>query len=267
MRRTITALAALAVVLAGAVLLPASAGAATRPPWRVTITSADTTVTLGAKVHLHGHVSKTAAGLLVTLQEKIAGKPWRDQRQARVHKDGTYTTYDVPTRNSSRLYRVLMPGTRHRSRGVSDPLTVVVYQWQQLTSFPQANPSFLPAVTSVSMNAIAYPASLEATAVPPAVPPAAPAGQSVEYNLNHKCLAFRGTFGLSDRSESGAQAAVQADADGVPWFTQTFSVGGSTPDAFDFVTPPLKVRFQMASLIDGLDGFGAVGTPEVYCTQ
>jgi hypothetical protein len=231
------------------------------------MTSADTTVTLGSKVHLHGHVSKAAAGLLVTLQEKIAGKRWHDQRQARVHKDGTYTTYDVPTRNTSRLYRVLMPGTKHRSRGVSDPLTVVVYQWKQLTTFPQANPSFLPAVTSVSMNGTAYPASLEATTVPPTVPPTGPTSQSVEYNLNHKCLGFRGTFGLSDRSEGGSQATVQADADGVSWFSQTFAVGGSTPNAFDFVTPPLKIHFQTTSLIDGLDGFGAVGTPEVYCTQ
>jgi hypothetical protein len=264
MRRPIIALAASVALLAGAILLPASAGAATRPPWHVTIRSADTTVTLGARVHLHGHVSKAAAGLLVTLQERAnADKPWRDQRQARVHQDGSYRTYDVPTRNTSRLYRVVMPGTKHRSRGVSAPLIVVVYQWKQLTSFPPSNPSFLLAVASVPIDGISYPASLEASTFHPN----GPTTQSVEYNLNHKCLKFRGTFGLSDNSESGSQASVQADADGAPWFSQTFSVGGSTPNAFDFETAPLKVHFQTASLVDGLDGFGAVGTPEVYCTQ
>jgi hypothetical protein len=60
---------------------------------------------------------------------------------------------------------------------------------------------------------------------------------------------------------------VQADADGAPWFDQTFPVGGSTANAFDFETAPLKVHFQTTSLVDGLDGFGAVGTPEVFCTQ
>ena len=60
---------------------------------------------------------------------------------------------------------------------------------------------------------------------------------------------------------------MQADADGAPWFNVTFSVGESTPNAFDFETAPLKVHFQTTSLVDGLDGLGAVGTPEVYCTR
>jgi hypothetical protein len=262
--RTMTRLAASLVVLAASAGLSTSADAATRTPWKVTIRSADTRVTLGDKVHLHGHVARGAAGLLVTLQERVGpNRPWRDQRQARVHRGGGYRTYDVPSRNTSRLYRVVMPRTDHHSRGVSEPLLVVVYQWKQLTSFPQSNPSFLPAVTSVPIDGISYPASLEATTFHPN----GPTTQSVEYNLNHKCLRFRGTFGLSDNSESGSQASVEAEADGAPWFSQAFSIGGSTHNAFDFGTAPLKVHLQTTSLVDGLDGFGAVGTPEVYCTQ
>jgi hypothetical protein len=34
-----------------------------------------------------------------------------------------------------------------------------------------------------------------------------------------------------------------------------------------FDQAPLMVSFDTASLVDGLDGFGAVGTPEVYRTQ
>jgi hypothetical protein len=263
MRRTMSRLAASLVVLAATAWLPTGADAATRPQWKVTIRSAHTNVTLGSTVHLHGHVARAAAGRLVTLQERRPGRPWRDQRQARVHHDGTYTTYDVPTRNTSRLYRVVMPGTTHHRRGVSKALLVVVYQWKQLTSFPQSNPSYLPVVSSVPINGTGYPASLEATTYHPN----GPVTQSVEYNLNHQCLGFRGTFGLSDNSESGSQASVEADADGTAWFSQTFSIGGSAPNAFDFGTAPLKVHFQTTSLVDGLDGFGAVGTPEVYCTQ
>jgi hypothetical protein len=264
MRRTITALAVSAAVLAGVTMLPPNADAATRTPWRVTLKTGDTSVTLGAKVHLHGHVARSAAGKLVTLQEqKSPGKEWKDQRQARVHNDGTFTTYDVPTRNSSRLYRVFMPRTKHHSRGNSDPVLVVVYQWKQLTSFPPVNQSFLVADPSVAINGVDYPASLEATTFHPN----GPTSQSVEFNLNHKCLRFRGTFGLADDSESGSQASVLASADGTPWFDQTFSLGESTDNAVDFETPPLKVRVDTASLVDGLDGFGAAGTPEVYCTQ
>ena len=58
-----------------------------------------------------------------------------------------------------------------------------------------------------------------------------------------------------------------ASADGTPWFSQTFSLGGSTPNAVTFPTPPLKVSFDTASLVAGLDGLGAVGTPEVFCTR
>jgi hypothetical protein len=69
-----------------------------------------------------------------------------------------------------------------------------------------------------------------------------PSTRSVAYNQNHTCLEVRGTFAPSDDSESGSRTSVRADADGAPWFSQTFSV-------------------------DGLDGFGVVGTPEVCCTQ
>ena len=97
--------------------------------------------------------------------------------------------------------------------------------------------------------------------------PGGPATQSVEFNVNHKCLRFRGRFGLSDNSETGAQAEVQASADGAPWFDQSFALGESTPNRFTFETPPLKLRFQTQSTIDGVVGLGGVATPEVYCEQ
>ena len=58
---------------------------------------------------------------------------------------------------------------------------------------------------------------------------------------------------------------MQASADGVPWYDHTFALGESQANSFTFTTPPLKVRFDTVSLVDGLDGLGAVGTPEVYC--
>jgi hypothetical protein len=226
--------------------------------------SDDTSVTVGDKVHLHGHVAKAAAGKLVKLQERAnADKPWKDQRTARVHKDGTYTTYDVPTRNSSRFYRVVMPRSKHHSRGTSDPLLVVVYQWKQLTSFPAVNQNYLVPETLVPIDGVDYPASLEAYTYHPN----GPTSQWVEYNTDHKCLRIRATYGLSDNSESGSQASVTAKADGTQFFGETFSIGGSTFNKFDFPTPPLKLRFDTVSLVDGVDGLGAVGTPEVYCTQ
>lgn len=264
LRTTSALVVASAVAVSGLSLTTETAQATPKPAWRVSLTVVNPAVTLGRKVRMQGHVSKAAAGLLAMLQERAApDRPWHDQRQARVHADGTFTTYDVPTSNRTREYRVVMPRTQRRARGVSPAVSVAVYAWTQLTSFPQSNPRFLPAVASVSMNGVAYPASLEATTFHPN----GPTTQSVEYNLDHRCLRFRGTFGLSDDSQSGAQASVEADADGAPWFDHTYAIGESTANTFDFETAPLKVHVQTTSLVAGLDGLGAVGTPEVFCTR
>lgn len=213
---------------------------------------------------MSGRVSAKAAGLLVMLQERAsAARPWKDQRQARVHAEGTYTTYDVPTTARSRFYRVVMPRTAHRSRGVSPAVKVSVYRWVQLTSMPTVNQSFLVPVSTVAMNGTDYPASLEATTYHPH----GPTSQSVEFNLDRLCTKFRGTFGISDGSMASSQASVTASADGTSWFDQSFSVGQSVANPVTLDQAPLKVSFDTSSLVDGLDGFGAVETPEVYCTQ
>jgi len=43
--------------------------------------------------------------------------------------------------------------------------------------------------------------------------------------------------------------------------------GQSTLNTVTWETPPLKLRFASVSTVDGADGLGAVGTPEVYCEQ
>jgi len=263
-RTTLAVLVASAVALAGVAVASGSAAAATKPAWKVTLTVQTSSVSVGQKIRMSGRVSTKAAGLLVKLQERAsAGRPWKDQRQARVRADGTYRTYDVPTTAKTRSYRVVMPRTAHRSRGVSPSVKVSVYRWVQLTSMPTVNQSFLVPVSTVAMNGIDYPASLEATTYHPD----GPTSQSVEFNLDRLCTKFRGTFGISDGSEAGSQVSVAATADGTPWFSQSFSLGQSAANALTFEHAPLKINFDTASLVDGLDGFGAVGTPEVYCTQ
>jgi len=111
LRTAVRAVAAVTALGAGLPVVPAHASPG-RAPWHVSI-KADATGTVGKKVHLTGKVAASAAGRLVTLQEKAgAGKPWRNQRNALVHADGTYRTYDVPTVNQPRRYRVVMPATR-----------------------------------------------------------------------------------------------------------------------------------------------------------
>ena len=147
--RRAAALAASAVAVTGRDL-----GVRTPPtpqrtrPGRSPCDASSTALTLGHKVRMEGHVSKAvrrtagdAAGA------RCPGRPWRDQRQARVRANGTFTTFDDrrPTYDAS--YRVVMPRTRTGRRGVSPIVTVAVYQWTQLTSLPPVNESFLDSVS------------------------------------------------------------------------------------------------------------------------
>ena len=264
MRTLIRTVAAATALALGALAVPGAHAVAKPRPWTVTIHANTTALTLGHKVWLTGKVGKAAAGKLVILQEQFApDKPWKTQRNARVRADGRYTTWDKPTQNHRRLYRVVMPKTKHHSKGTSESVIVDVYRWTPLTSMRSVNASNLDPVSSVSINAVDFPSSLEAFTFHPD----GPATQSIEYNLDHKCIRFRGTFGLSDDSESGSQASVQADADGAPWFNHSYSLGQSDHNVFDFETPPLKVHFETVSLIDGVAGLGAIGTPQVLCEQ
>lgn len=266
MRTLISSVAVASAVAGLALSVPGSAQAAGhRTPWQVTIKADKTTMQLGKKVWFTGKVNKSAAGKLVRLYERTqSGKKWRFQRNALVHKNGHYTTWDKPTANTRRSYRVVMPRTKQHQRGVSEKVIVDVYRWTSLTNLPSVNRVGFDSVASVSMNAVSFPSSLEAHIYHY---PNAPTSQSVEFNLGHKCTRFRGTFGLSDDSQSGSGATVTASADGTTWFDHTYSLGESDHNAFTFATPPLKVRFDSASQVDGLDGQGAVGSPQVLCEQ
>jgi|tagenome__1003787_1003787.scaffolds.fasta_scaffold20978011_4 hypothetical protein len=264
--RALTCPVAVVIALAGAaVAVPGPAQAAHRPPWHVTIKASKTEVTVGKKVLFVGHVNKSAAGKLVILQERAnVDATWKNQRNALVHRDGDYKTHDTPTLNKRRQYRVVMPATKRHKRGVSETVVVDVFKWTSLTTLPAVNEVDFDPVTSVSMNGVSYGSSLEAAIYPY---PGAPAAQAVEYNLGHRCPKFRGTFGLSDDSEAGSAATVTASADGTQWLSHTYGLGESDANQITFPTPPLKIRFDSVSEVDGLDGLGAVGSPEVYCEQ
>jgi hypothetical protein len=261
--RAAATMAAACTALGGVLLAVPSDAHSARPTWHVTIKTGKSQVSVGKKIHFKGKVAKSAAGKLVVLQEKIAPRNrWKDQRNALVHADGHYATYDVPTVNRVRKYRVVMPATKHHKRGVSPAVRVVVYKWQDLTSLPEVNADHLYEDSSIKMNGKSFPASLEAY-----MWDGSPTTQSVEYNLDHQCRKFRGYFGISDDSEAGGQASVTASADGTSWYSHTFALGEYAHDAVTWKTAPLKVRFDTASLNAGVNGLGAIGTPEVYCTQ
>jgi hypothetical protein len=249
---------ALAVATAGlaAVAAPAQAGV----PWLVTIKADATQVTVGQTVSFTGKVTPSgkAAGLKVVLQEKAgAGKPWKVQHAVKVGALGRYHLSDKPTVNTSRQYRVVMPGTAQHARGVSSPVTVKVYGWSKLTAHPYVNPDSMYPVASVNLNGVAYPKSISAQSVNPA---------SVEFNVDHKCISLKGTFGIDDRSETGAQSTVSALSDGTQVYTHTFAVGEKAAQKIA-LDSPLKLKLTADSVVSGVRGYGAIGTPKILCTR
>jgi uncharacterized low-complexity protein len=258
MRKIAIAAAALAVATTGlaAVQAPAQAGAA----WRVTATTTSSQVKVGDKVVFTGKVGpiRAAAGHKVTLQEKFKpGKPWADQRKARVRADGTYRVADKPAANTVHTYRVVMPASARHAKGVSGNMVVKVYGWMPLGAFLYVNADNMYPAADLQMNGTSYPGSVVA---------ASTNLSSVEFNLNHRCIALRGTFGVSDASETGAQSTVTAEADGTPIYSSTLSLGVADVQKLA-LDSPLKVKFTAQSIVPGADGFGGIGTPQVLCVK
>jgi hypothetical protein len=248
--------AALGTTGLGAVQAPADAGIG----WQVTVKASSTQVKVGHRLVFTGKVGprRAAAGHQVTLQEKFKpGRPWKTQHVATTDAKGHYRLVDRPTVNTDHKYRVLMPATPHHARGVSSVIDVKVYGWSKLVAHPYVNARSMLPTSSVNLNGTSYPKSVVATWTGAA---------SVEFNLNHKCTALRGTFGVSDNSQTGAQSTVTAQSDGTQIYTKTLSVG-QTDVARILLDSPLKLKLTSQSVVAGAYGFGALGTPEILCVR
>jgi hypothetical protein len=255
MRKLVIA-TALAVGAAGlaAVAAPAQAGV----PWLVTVKADATQVSVGQTVSFSGKVTPgaRAAGLKVVLQERV-GKRWKGQDTDKLSARGRYHLSDKPTVNTSRQYRVVMPATGAHAKGISPNVKVEVYDWSKLIDHDSVNAEGIFPISSLNMNGVSYPSSLTTNWTD---------ATSIEFNVNRLCIALKGTFGIDDRSETGAQATVSALADGTQVYTHTFAVGEKAVQRIA-LDSPLKLKFTALSAVTGVHGFGAIGTPQILCTR
>jgi NPCBM/NEW2 domain len=258
MRKVVIAAATLAVATSGlaAVSGPATAGV----PLQVTIKASSTQIKLGDTLKFTGKVgpSSASAGHQVVLQEKFKPtKPWKAQDTAKLDGHGRYTLKDVPTVNTDRKYRVVMPSTSKHAKGISSIVDVKVYGWTKLFDHPYVNPDNMYPISNLNLNGTTYPKSLVADWTGPT---------SIEFNVNHKCTALRGTFGVSDASETGAQATITAESDGTQIYTKTLALGQTDVKRLT-LDSPLKLRFTAESVVADVNGYGGIGTPEIFCVQ
>ena len=150
-----------------------------------------------------------------------------------------------------------MPATGQHAMGVSPKVTVAVYGWSKLYDHPSVNQNNLDPRDPVNLDGVTYPKSLAAGWT---------GDTSIEFNVNRLCIALKGTFGIDDDSETGAQSTVSALSDGTQVYTHTFAVGEKAVQRID-LDSPLKLKFTALSVVAGVDGYGAIGTPQILCTR
>lgn len=254
MRKLIVA----AALTLGMLSLPTTAHAA--GTWRVTIKSNATQILAGKKLVFTGvvHPKGGAVGQKVVLQEKFKpGKPWADQRKARIGAGGRYTISDRPGTNNVHSYRVIMPATSKHSKGISPTLTVKVYGWDFLVTHTAVNQQSMD-FGSVDINGTTYKHSVTAQYAYAA---------SVEFNLDHKCIKMRSTFGISDNSTTGGQAEVDLESDGTNVYTHTFDLGQHQTQTIPLASP-LKIKLLAHTTSTGdAFGYGTFGTAQVLCVH
>ncbi len=255
--RKLVAAGAMALGIATLPVTAAHAGST----WIVGIKASSTSVTAGHKVAFTGTVRPTAAaaGDTVLLQERFKpGKPWVTQRKAKVGGKGRYALWDRPNANTKHAYRVVMPATKRHHRGVSATIKVTVYAWQYLTEMSYSNNDDMTDGT-VSINAKSYQHSVYADAAYYPV--------YREYNLDHRCTELRATFGISDDSTTGGQAAVDVLSDGTNVYSHTFDLGEKEQRTVA-IAKPLKLRLESESTGgDSTDGYGAFASAQALCTR
>src|SRR4051794_11467222 len=200
--RKLVAAGAMALGIASLPVTAAHAGST----WIVGIQASATQVNAGQKVLFTGTVrpKAAAAGEKVLLQEQFrSGAKWQTQKKAKLSGGGKYSVADRPMLNTRHAYRVVMPASQKHAKGVSATIKVTVYAWQYLADMGAVNGQGMTAGT-VNINGTSYKHSVYTYYG---------SNSYLEYNLDHKCTKLRATFGISDGSTTGGQAAVDVLSD------------------------------------------------------
>ena len=255
----ITALAATVALTAGSLALAAPSHAAPARAYQVTAkANIDVAIAKEDTVKVRGRVTPKAAGDKVVLQQRVGNKKtWKATARATVKRNGTYLLKDKRTTPGSREYRVLKPGSRGVTKGISKPVAVEVYKWEKLVgrnSGPSTN--FTP--TDVNIGAEYYGQSLATiTAGTPS---------SREYTLGRKCIEMRATYALTDESVSGSTGSVTVTGDGAVLASHALAVGTLVADETLDLEGVFRLKFD-ATTTAAPAATVAVASPEVLCTR
>jgi hypothetical protein len=263
MRFTRTFIASVALAAASAGLATptaiATGGSSQASEYHVTLQiSAKEAVAGEDKVKLTGTVTpKPPEGSKVVLQAKYEDKTtWKRVASATVKANGSYKFVEEPGTSLDRVYRVVKASDAVATADKSRERALAVSMWQWLVSMtPSAAESFTSKGT-LPINGDDYAHTLFAATT-------AAAGFT-EFTLGRDCTTFEGTFGLSDRTETGGRASLQVRSDGVVAYDRTFGLGESEAKSID-VGNVYRLRVDFAQVADTPVTEPAIGAGRVLC--
>ncbi len=261
MRSTRLAISAftLSAALAGVVSPATAVEPAPAFPYQVTLTASAKLVTAHEdKVVLSGTITpKPPEDSTVVVQAKYEDKKtWRKVGVALVKPNGKYRFVDKPSTHLDRVYRVVKKTDERGLADMSRERAVKVIAWSWLNQLNTSAGEGVSSISSLPINGDTYHHVLYVNRFLDS--------GFVEYTLGRKCTTFETTFGLSDRTETGGQAAIGVRNDGVSAYLRTFNLGESDPRTFD-VTGVYRMRIDFAQVTTTPDTEPAAGDARVLC--
>ncbi len=253
---------ALAAVSAGLVAPAApgsAAGVGQATKYHVTLQiSAKEAVAGEDTVKLTGTVTpRPPEGGKVVLQVKYEDKAtWKRLASTTVKASGAYKFVEKPGTSLDRVYRVVKAGDAVATADKSRERALSVTKWQWITTLtPSAMENFLGNGT-VPINGDDYAHTLFAYSTESA--------GFTEFTLGRDCVTLEGTFGLSDRTETGGRATLQVRSDGVLAYDRTFGLGESEAKSID-VSNVYRLRIDFAQVPETPATEPSVGSGRVLC--
>lgn len=251
-----TVLAAVAASILAPTAAEAGSSARRADPYEVTLKSSTSELVSGKTVTLKGKVEPGAKGAEVVLQQKGGGNPWKQVDSTTLNKRGKFEFTDTPQTMTAREYRVIKPASGKHAKGVSDPVTVTIYQWHELAQL-QARSSEFVSQTTVSMAGDDYTHSYVGLFSEERNTAA------VDWNINGDCLKLKATYGMDDVVDEGVAGQIDVIADGDNLHSQSVAFPSAYSSTLD-ISDVFRLGFDFTGVT--ADARPGVGTPRVLCS-
>ena len=232
--------------------------------FRVTLTVSDDEPVQGTTIKLKGQVKPLRPGTKVQLQKLYEGDDkWKLVDKDELNKNGKFKFKEVVDSVRVRQYRVVKPHQGERKAGESDPVTVTVFGWRDLTTLGPLFVTGTSETSNVKINGTDYPQSIQGNNYGNA--------GSISYNIDRKCKRLETRVGLSDLSESTATGQVTLKADGSSFYSNSFGLTQSAAISRD-VTGVFRLTFDWTSSntegteLDQSGAIIAIGSPRLLCS-